>query len=56
MTFSLTCKSCGTVLRADNEDELTALGQRHAQQHGHNGPLSHEQILARIRRHNPQSP
>lgn len=54
MSPSLTCKNCGTVLRADTEDELAALGQEHAHQHGHTGPLDRRKIFARIRRHKPQ--
>jgi hypothetical protein len=56
MTLSLTCKACGTVLTAAGEDELAALGQRHAEEHGHDRPLSRAHILARIRRHNPPAP
>jgi hypothetical protein len=58
MTLSLTCKACGTVLTAADEDELAALGQRHAEEHGHgrDRPLSRAHILARIRRHNPPPP
>ncbi len=55
MSVSLTCKSCGAELTADNEDELADLGQRHAQEHGHQGSPSRDHILARIRRHNPQA-
>jgi hypothetical protein len=45
MILSLTCKACGTVLTAADEDGLAALGQCHAEEHAH--------VLARIRRHNP---
>ncbi len=54
MTLSLTCRQCGTVLSADTEDELVALGQQRAERHGHTRPLSREHVLARIRRHNPK--
>lgn len=54
MTLSLTCRRCGTVLNAETEDELAALGQEHGRQHGHPEPMSHDRVLARIRRHNPK--
>lgn len=54
MTISITCKRCRAVLTAETEDDLAAVGQRHAQEHGHDRPLSRERILARIRRHNPE--
>jgi hypothetical protein len=56
MTLTLTCRHCGTVLTADSEDELAALGQRHARAHGHTRGLPSETVLARIRRHNPNPP
>lgn len=55
MKLSLTCKSCGKVLAADDEEELAALGQAHALEHGHTRILSREHVLARIRRHNPSA-
>lgn len=57
MNLSLTCrnKDCGEVLTAETEDELVILGQRHAQQHGHSGPVPREHVIARIRRHNPDA-
>ncbi len=53
MTLSLTCRRCGTVLSAESEEELAALGQEHARQHGHTRPMSHEHVLARIRNPKP---
>lgn len=55
MTLSLTCHNCGKVLSAKTEDELVALGQEHANEHGHTQPLPREHVLARIRRHNPST-
>ncbi len=55
MSLSLTCRNCGTVLSAETEDELAALGQAHAQEHGHTGQLDRRHIIARIRRHNPKA-
>ncbi len=56
MTLSLTCRRCGTVLNAETEDELAALGQEHGRRHGHTQPMERDRVLARIRRHNPQAP
>lgn len=53
MNLSLTCRNCGAVLTAATEDELAALGQSHAQQHGHTGSMDRRHIMARIRRQNP---
>ncbi len=59
MTLSLTCRNCGAVLTADDEDELATLGERHAAEHGHGAghgsarPPSRKHILFRIRRQNP---
>lgn len=55
MSLSLTCRNCGTVLRADTEAELAALGQVHAQEHGHTAPIDRQHIIARIRHHNPKA-
>lgn len=55
MSLSLTCRNCGTVLRAETEDELAALGQAHAQEHGHTAPMDRRHIIARIRRHHPDA-
>lgn len=56
MTVSLTCRACGKVLSADDEDALVELGAEHSREHGHcrdrGRPLSRDRILARIRRHN----
>jgi hypothetical protein len=52
MTLTLTCRRCRTVLTADSGDELVALGEDHARQHGHAGPASRDRVLARIRHHN----
>jgi len=54
VSLSLTCKNCGTVLRADTEDELAVLGLAHAEEHGHATPMDRRHIIARIRRHNPK--
>jgi len=56
MTLTLTCRHCGTVLTADSEEELAALGEGHAREHGHTRGLPGEAVLARIRRHNPKPP
>lgn len=53
MTLSLTCRNCGAVLNAATEDQLAALGQSHAQQHGHTSPMNRRHIITRIRRQNP---
>jgi hypothetical protein len=45
MTLSLTCRGCGTVLGAETEDELVALSQEHAAEHGHTGPPPREHVL-----------
>ncbi len=55
MSLSLTCRNCGTLLTADTEDELAALGQTHAHEHGHTAPRDRKHIIARIRRHNPKT-
>lgn len=57
MKFSLKChnKDCGALLTADTEEELVRLGQQHAQAHGHHNAPSDDQVLARIRKHNPQA-
>lgn len=55
MSLSLTCRNCGTMLTADTEDELAALGQTHAHEHGHTAPMDRKHIIARIRRHNPKT-
>ena len=56
MTLTLTCRHCGTVLTADSEEELAALGEGHAREHGHTRGLPSETVHARIRRHNPNQP
>lgn len=55
MSLNLTCKNCGTVLSADTEDELAALGEAHARGHGHTGPMDRRHVIARIRRENPRA-
>lgn len=56
MSLSLTCHHCNTVLTADTEDDLAALGAAHAQEHGHTVPMNDQKILVRIRRHNAAQP
>jgi predicted small metal-binding protein len=53
MPLTLTCRRCDITLRADTEDELTQLARDHARHHGHSTTMTHDKILARIRRHNP---
>lgn len=53
MAVTLTCKHCGTVMSADEEDELVTQVQAHAR--GHDGKdLSREHILARLHRQHPE--
>lgn len=47
---SLTCRHCGQVVAADNEDLLVAEVQAHARTHDGGRELSPEHILARLHR------
>jgi len=49
MTISLTCKRCGALIEADDEDALVAeVHAHHATDHDGAHAISREQILARL--------
>lgn len=52
MTISMTCKHCGEVVTAQDEDSLVDRVQAHAltHDHGHGPTLSREHILSRFHR------
>ncbi len=54
MTISLTCKPCGSVITADDEDELVARVQTHAVAHDGAPTLSREHILAHVHGDDPE--
>jgi predicted small metal-binding protein len=56
MTISLTCGPCGTVITADDENQLVARVQTHAREHDGTPDLSREHILAHLRGENPHEP
>ncbi len=54
-TSSVTCRFCGVMIGADDEDELVALVQSHARDHGHTRDLTREHILARLHGQGPKN-
>jgi hypothetical protein len=50
MTLSLTCKHCGELIFAEDEDQLVENVQTHAATHGDKPPLSRHHILSRFHR------
>lgn len=54
MRFTMTCRHCGEVLRADDEDDLVAQVQAHRRSHDRGPALSRDHILARLRRRQRQ--
>lgn len=54
MTVSLTCGPCGTVITAEDEDELVIRVQAHARDHDGAPDLSREHILSHLRGENPE--
>jgi predicted small metal-binding protein len=56
MTISLACGPCGTVITADDEDQLVSRVQAHAREHDGTPDLPREHILAHLRGENPPEP
>lgn len=53
MSISLTCGPCGTVITAEDEDELVSAVQAHARDHDGSPELSREHILAHAHGQDP---
>lgn len=56
MSVSLTCGPCGTVITAEDEDQLVTQVQVHAREHDGTADLPREHILAHLRGENPPEP
>jgi predicted small metal-binding protein len=50
LKLNMTCKHCGEVIGADDEDELVSQVQAHARSHDGGPELSREHIQARLHR------
>jgi hypothetical protein len=50
MEVTMTCKHCGEVIAADDEDALVPLVQAHARSHDGGPELTREHILSRLHR------
>ncbi len=49
MSLTMTCRHCGTIISAADENELVTAVQDHARSHGDKPELTTEHILARLR-------
>ncbi|HVV30458.1 MAG TPA: DUF1059 domain-containing protein [Mycobacteriales bacterium] len=54
MSISMTCGPCGSVITAEDEDQLVARVQAHAREHDGAPDLSREHILAHLRGESPE--
>ncbi len=50
MSINMTCRHCGEVIEADNEDDLVTGVQGHARSHEGGPAMTREHILARFHR------